>query len=55
MPSGVDLRVEDDLGDPLAVAQVDEDQPAMVAAAQGPAHQDDFASDVGGPQVAAVV
>ena len=38
----VDLRVEDHLGDAPAVAQVDEDNPAMVAAAEHPAHEDGF-------------
>ena len=38
----VDLRVEDDLGDAPAVTQIDEDDAAMVAAAEHPTHEDGF-------------
>ena len=46
---GLGLRVEDDLNDAFAVAQIDEDDPAVVAAAMHPAHQDHFFSCVGRP------
>ncbi len=39
MRHGRDLGVEDGLGDAIAVAQVDEDQPAEVAPAIDPALQ----------------
>jgi hypothetical protein len=39
---GVLLTIKDDLDDPGAVAQVDEEELAQVAAAVHPAHQDDF-------------
>ena len=38
---GGDLLVDDDLGDSGAVAQVEEDEAAMVAAAVDPAHEND--------------
>ena len=37
---GADLFVEDDLGDAAAVADVEEDEVAVVAAAVDPAHED---------------
>ncbi len=46
MGVGAQVRVEGQLGEAVAVAQVDEDQPAMVAAAQDPAHQDDVLTDL---------
>jgi hypothetical protein len=45
-------RVEDDLGQPVAVAQVHEDQPAVVAPPADPALERDLAADVGGTQAA---
>ena len=39
---GVDFRVEDNLGDAPAVAEVDEDNPAVVAAAKNPTHENDL-------------
>ena len=53
--SGGDLLVEDDLGDAGAVAQVEKDEVAVVAAAVDPAHEDYVLAGVGGAQVAAVV
>ena len=44
------VRVEDELGDPFAVAQIDEDQIAMVAAARDPAEEDDLVPHVGGAE-----
>ena len=52
---GVDVLVEDDLGDAVAVAQVDEDHAAQIAAAMHPAHQKDGLAGVGGAQLAAGV
>jgi len=52
---GLDLGVKDDLSDPLAVPQVDEDDPAVVAAAVHPSHQDYFVPGIVGRQAAAVV
>ena len=46
------LGVEDELDDPGAVAQVDEDQPAVVAAAMHPAGDADGRVDVAGAQLA---
>ena len=54
MGIGLGLRVEDDLDDAFAVAQVDEDDAAVVAAAMHPAHQDHFFSCVVRLQVPAV-
>ena len=49
------IRIEHDLQQPLAVAQVDEDDAAVVAAAMGPAgHRDDLA-DRGFADLAAIV
>ena len=47
--------VDDDLGDPVAVAEVEEDQLAVVAAAMDPARQAGGRPGVGGPQRAAGV
>ena len=53
---GVDVGAEDDLGDAAAIAQIDEDAAAVIAARGDPAHEDDLAvADVGGAQVAATV
>ncbi len=52
---GMGLRVEDDLNDAFAIAQVDEDDPAVVAAAMHPAHQDYFFPCVVGLQLPAVM
>jgi hypothetical protein len=41
------LGVEDELGDPLAVAKVDEDAAAVVAVARHPAEEDDLVPFVG--------
>ncbi len=38
----IDFRVEDHLSDAVAVAKVDEDNPAVVAAAKNPAHENDL-------------
>ena len=46
-------RVHDDLGDPMTVAQVEEDQLAVVAAAMDPAGQARADARVGGAQLAA--
>ena len=46
-------RVHDDLGDPVPVAQVEEDELAVVAAAVDPAGQARAAARVGGTQLAA--
>ena len=45
--SGVDARLEDDLGDAAAVAQVDEHAAAVVAAGGHPPEQHDAFADVG--------
>ena len=45
--------VDDDLGDPVAVAEVEEDQLAVVAAAVDPARQTGRDPGVGGPEGAA--
>ncbi len=50
---GSQFFVEDDLGDAGAVAEVEEDEVAVVAAAVDPAHEDDLLAGVGGAQVAA--
>ena len=42
MRLGIDVGLEDDLGEALAVAQVDEDGAAVVAAVLDPAEQDDL-------------
>ena len=47
--------VEDDLGDAGAIAEVEEDEVAVVAAAIDPAHEDDLLAGVGGAEVAAHV
>ena len=50
-----DVGIEDDLRDAVAVAQVDEDAAAVVAAARDPAEEHDLFADVGRAQVAAAV
>ena len=50
---GAGLGLEDDLGEAVAVAEVDEDQAAEVAPGVHPAVEDDRLSDVVGRQFAA--
>ena len=50
---GRGLRVDHDLDDAALVAQVDEDEPAEVAAPRDPAGERDLAADVVGTQRAA--
>jgi hypothetical protein len=38
--------VEQALGEPFTIAQVDEDEPAVVSTSEGPAHQRHRLSDV---------
>jgi hypothetical protein len=45
--------VEDDLEDPGAIAEIDEDQAAVVAATMDPASDAHFRADVALPQLAA--
>ena len=52
---GRELLVEHHLDDAAAVAQVEEDQVAVVAAAVYPAHHNHVFAGVGGAQIAAVV
>ena len=47
------FRPKNDLCDPVAVAQVDEDDSAVVAPGSDPSAQGDFASDIGRAQGAA--
>ena len=47
-------RIEHELHDATAIPQVDEDEPAVVAATGDPAGQADLASDVGGTQLAGI-
>ena len=49
---GVGL-VDDDLGDPVAIAEVEEDQLPMVAPSMDPAGQTGIPPGIGGPQLAA--
>src|ERR1700751_3669257 len=51
----IQLIVEDDLRDSRAVAEVDEDQLAEIAAALNPAHQDDVFIGVRDAQRAAII
>ena len=53
MGFGVVVAVDDDLGDAVAVAEVDEDQAALIAAAVDPAVEDDGGAGVSAPQRAA--
>ena len=55
MRVGVGVGLEDDLRDAVAVAQIDEDAAAVIAAGRDPADQDDALADVAGAQGAAVV
>ena len=52
---GVDARLEHDLGEAAAVAQIDEHAAAVIAAGGDPAEQHDLLPDVGRAQGAAVV
>ena len=47
------VRVEDDLRDAGAVAKIDEDEVAEIAAAVDPAHENDAAAGIGGAKFAA--
>jgi hypothetical protein len=49
------LGVEDDLGHAFAIAEVDEDERAVVTAIGHPTKEHDFLADVGGAQSAAIV
>jgi hypothetical protein len=49
------VRVADDLGQAFAVAQVDEDDAAVVAATVSPAAQGDLLADEGGVELSAVM
>ena len=49
------VRIADDLDQPLAIAQVDEDDPAVVAAAVRPAVQGDGVPEVRGVDLAAIM
>ena len=51
--SGDALRVDHELGDPRAVAEVDEDEPAVVAPARDPAGERQRPADVLGARLAA--
>jgi hypothetical protein len=50
---GGELLVEHNLRNAGAVAQVEEDEVAVVAAAVDPAHEDNLLAGVGGAQIAA--
>ena len=47
--------IQDDLCDAAAVADVEEDEVAVIAATIDPAHEDDLLAGVGGAEVAAHV
>ncbi len=49
------IRIEHDLQQPLAIAQVDENHPAMIAAPMHPAGHADFLADEGFVDLAAIV
>ena len=48
---GGGLLVDDHLGDAGAVAQIEEDEPAVVAAAVDPAHENDILARVFGAKL----
>jgi hypothetical protein len=48
---GCGLLVDDDLGDAGAVAQIEEDEATVVAAAVDPAHEDDILARVLGAKL----
>jgi len=50
---GSQLLVEDNLGNAAAIADVEKDEVAVVAAAIDPAHEDDVLAGVGGAKIAA--
>src|SRR6185295_19069084 len=47
------LRIEDDLHDPAGIAEVEEDEAAVVAAAMHPAREPHGAPGISGPEVTA--
>jgi hypothetical protein len=53
MAFGGQLFIEHDLADAGAVAEIEKDEVAVVAAAVDPAHEDDLLAGVGGAQVTA--
>ena len=52
---GMQLFIEDDLRDSSAVAQINEDQLAEIAAAMHPTHEDDIVIGVGCAQVTGII
>ena len=50
---GVHVIMKNDLRDPFAVAQVNEDHATEIAAAMNPSHQNHALADVGGAQLSA--
>src|SRR5262249_60014191 len=52
---GVDVRLEDHLGQPVAIAEIDEHCAAVVAAILDPAEEDHRLSDIPGGELAAGV
>jgi len=55
MRSQINLGIQDELDDSVAVAQVDEDHAAVIATRLHPSPERDFAPGVGGAQCAAIV
>jgi hypothetical protein len=51
----VNLRIEYDLGDALAIAQIDKNDPAVIPPAQNPAHQHHFFANICGAQLTTAV
>jgi hypothetical protein len=54
MTHRIDFRSKNDLTDAAAIAQVDKNNPAVIAPTVHPTHQDHFFADRGGARLAAV-
>ncbi len=53
MAFGRELLIQNNLGDAGAIAQIEEDEVAVIAAPVDPAHENDLLACVGGAQCAA--
>jgi hypothetical protein len=55
MDRGISIRIDHDLGNAGAIAQINKEQAAMIAALVDPSHEYSFLSRVGGAQRSAHV
>jgi hypothetical protein len=51
----IDVRVEDDLRETLAITKVDEYDASVISPSVYPTHEDDFEADIGNSQISAIM